>query len=67
MSGLEHSVSGLVLLVITTTGSPEQGYKDDEGVPYDFVSRAFGPWSGMAEDPVTGLPDCNRFKLDFFK
>ncbi len=26
----------------------------DEGKPYDFVSRFFGPGVGIAEDPVTG-------------
>jgi PhzF family phenazine biosynthesis protein len=43
----------------------------DEGKPYDFVSRFFGPGVGIAEDPVTGsaFADlapywCDRFDLE---
>jgi len=36
----------VLVLIVTTEG--------DSGEPYDFVSRAFDPWSGGMEDPVTG-------------
>jgi len=43
----------------------------DEGKPYDFVSRFFGPGVGIAEDPVTGsaFADvapywCDRFDME---
>lgn len=43
----------------------------DEGKPYDFVSRFFGPGVGLNEDPVTGsaFADlapywCDRFDLE---
>jgi PhzF family phenazine biosynthesis protein len=43
----------------------------DEGKPYDFVSRFFGPGAGIPEDPVTGsaFADlapywCDRFDLE---
>jgi PhzF family phenazine biosynthesis protein len=43
----------------------------DDGKPYDFVLRFFGPGVGIAEDPVTGsaFADlapywCDRFDLD---
>lgn len=43
----------------------------DDGKPYDFVSRFFGPGVGIAEDPVTGsaFADlapywCDRFDME---
>jgi PhzF family phenazine biosynthesis protein len=32
--------------------------KADAGKPYDFISRAFYPRAGVAEDPVTGSAHC---------
>lgn len=50
-------------LVVTAPG--------DEGKPYDFVSRFFGPGAGVDEDPVTGsaFADlapywCDRFDME---
>jgi len=37
----EDDIQGVI---VTSKGSP----------PYDFVSRFFGPWLGVDEDPVTG-------------
>nr|KAG5709406.1 hypothetical protein BaRGS_029255 [Batillaria attramentaria] len=51
---MEQSLSNVVVVIVTTRGTPEQGYVDDQGVAYDFVSRCFAPWSGVPEDPVTG-------------
>jgi len=53
---LEAGVSGhdVVLLIVTTAGSSENGFNDDKGRPYDFVSRVFVPFAVREEDPVTG-------------
>jgi PhzF family phenazine biosynthesis protein len=37
-------IEDLIGVIITSKGTP----------PYDFVSRFFAPWVGVAEDPVTG-------------
>ncbi|XP_041364217.1 phenazine biosynthesis-like domain-containing protein 1 [Gigantopelta aegis] len=54
ISIMNDATDSLVALIITTRGSPQQGYKDNKGKPYDFVSRVFDPWTGLSEDPVTG-------------
>eukprot|EP00916_Digyalum_oweni_P002613 GHVL01004745.1.p1 GENE.GHVL01004745.1~~GHVL01004745.1.p1 ORF type:complete len:297 (+),score=6.75 GHVL01004745.1:62-952(+) len=51
---LERSVTGVIVLIVTTRGGRQQGFADQAGRDYDFVSRCFAPWSGIAEDPVTG-------------
>jgi len=44
----EGKVKGIV---VTAAHRPEDGIVP----PPDFVSRYFGPWNGIDEDPVTGL------------
>ncbi|KAK7109328.1 phenazine biosynthesis-like domain-containing protein 1 [Littorina saxatilis] len=51
---LERSVRGVLVVVVTTRGSGQQGYVDQAGTPYTFVSRCFAPWINIPEDPVTG-------------
>ena len=51
---LERSLTDVIVVIATTRGSGRQGYADEEGRAYDFVSRCFAPWSGVPEDPVTG-------------
>lgn len=51
---MERSLSNVVVVMVTTRGTPDQGYVDDQGEAYDFVSRCFAPWTGVPEDPVTG-------------
>ncbi|CAH1246914.1 PBLD [Branchiostoma lanceolatum] len=41
-------------VIVTVKGSVENGCVDNQGVMYDFISRYFAPWNGIAEDPVTG-------------
>ncbi|OQV21606.1 Phenazine biosynthesis-like domain-containing protein 1 [Hypsibius exemplaris] len=41
-------------VIMTVKGSAATGAVDRDGEPYDFVSRYFAPWVGIAEDPVTG-------------
>ncbi|XP_066303568.1 phenazine biosynthesis-like domain-containing protein isoform X2 [Branchiostoma lanceolatum] len=41
-------------VIVTVKGSLENGCVDKQGVMYDFISRYFAPWNGIAEDPVTG-------------
>lgn len=50
------SGSGLLVkgVIITLKGTEKNGCVDASGVVYDFVSRYFGPWYGIDEDPVTG-------------
>jgi len=43
---------------ITMKGSTGNGCVDEKGTPYHFVSRYFGPWFGIPEDPVTGSMHC---------
>ena len=38
-------------LILTLKGEP-----GGQTAPYDFYSRYFAPWVGVAEDPVTGTP-----------
>ncbi len=40
-------------VIVTVKGS--DGYCNEQGVQFDFVSRYFAPWMGINEDPVTGL------------
>ena len=47
-------MSGVLVVVVTTRGGSQQGYVDEKGAAYDFVSRCFAPWINIAEDPVTG-------------
>jgi len=56
MQLLEHGVAGhdVVLLIVSTQGSPDHGYCDTKGRPYDFCSRVFVPFAVREEDPVTG-------------
>ncbi|XP_055338819.1 phenazine biosynthesis-like domain-containing protein [Paramacrobiotus metropolitanus] len=52
---LAQDTGGLIKgVILTLKGSAENGAVDREGTPYDFVSRYFAPWQGIAEDPVTG-------------
>ncbi|RUS88435.1 hypothetical protein EGW08_003831 [Elysia chlorotica] len=39
---------------LTMRGTAENGCIDNSGTVFDFVSRYFTPWRGIAEDPVTG-------------
>lgn len=41
-------------VIVTVKGGEELGYSNDQGAPFDFVSRYFAPWMGIDEDPVTG-------------
>ena len=49
---------GTVVRGIVVTLAPKnpekQGFVDDKGKPYDYVSRYFAPWAGIKEDPATG-------------
>ncbi|TMS38570.1 hypothetical protein L596_005265 [Steinernema carpocapsae] len=40
-----------------------QGFLDDNGRPYDYASRMFGPWIGVDEDPATGSSHCMLAQL----
>lgn len=51
---LERSIKELVVLIVSIRGKEEDGFVDEKGNPYDFVSRCFAPWTGVPEDPVTG-------------
>ncbi|XP_076439607.1 phenazine biosynthesis-like domain-containing protein [Babylonia areolata] len=51
---LESSLACDVIVIATTRGSAEQGYVNEEGKAYDFVSRVFAPGYGVPEDPVCG-------------
>ena len=42
------------IVVTCAQSKPEK----DEETPFDFVSRWFGPQSGVPEDPVTGSAHC---------
>ncbi|XP_041364222.1 phenazine biosynthesis-like domain-containing protein [Gigantopelta aegis] len=53
---MQPSTDDLFVLIVTTRGSAGQGFQDNKGKEYDFVSRVFGPWAGIPEDPVTGKP-----------
>lgn len=46
-----HSKGKLVGVVLTVAGGKEG---EEESGEYDFLSRFFGPWAGIDEDPVTG-------------
>ena len=41
-------------VIMTLKGSEANKCTDAKGNVYDFVSRYFVPWVGVAEDPVTG-------------
>jgi len=43
---------------VTMKGTIENGWLDENGTTYDFVSRYLAPWLGVAEDPVTGSLHC---------
>lgn len=43
-------------IIVTSKGGGISA--NGEGIPYDFVSRAFFPASGVNEDPVTGSAHC---------
>ncbi|KAK7500701.1 hypothetical protein BaRGS_00007945 [Batillaria attramentaria] len=58
IAAIERSLTGVQIVLVTTRGTPDQGYVDDQSVAYDFVSRCFAPWSGVPEDPVTGSAQC---------
>ncbi|GAB6029754.1 hypothetical protein CHUAL_005469 [Chamberlinius hualienensis] len=55
-SELTSAYSGpdIIGVIVTMKGSADNGCVDGNGHVYDFVSRFFAPWSGIAEDPVTG-------------
>jgi hypothetical protein len=40
-------------VIVTVKGN--EGYCNEQGTQFDFVSRYFAPWNGINEDPVTGL------------
>eukprot|EP00037_Helgoeca_nana_P002136 m.32005 g.32005 ORF g.32005 m.32005 type:complete len:276 (-) comp12386_c0_seq3:573-1400(-) len=42
-----HDGSRVRGIIVTTSGAGKRG-------EYDFISRYFAPWNGIAEDPVTG-------------
>lgn len=54
ISKLHKAISDVIVVIATTRGSAEDGYRDAGGRAYDFVSRCFAPWTGVPEDPVTG-------------
>jgi PhzF family phenazine biosynthesis protein len=65
IAAIDRLVRGPVQGCLTVTAPA------DEGKPYDFVSRFFGPGVGIPEDPVTGsaFADlapywCDRFDLE---
>ncbi|CAB3987475.1 Prolyl 4-hydroxylase subunit alpha-1 [Paramuricea clavata] len=39
-------------VIVTVRGN--EGYCNEQGTQFDFVSRYFAPWNGINEDPVTG-------------
>ena len=41
-------------VIVSLKGSVANNCTDKKGSAYDFVSRYFVPWIGIAEDPVTG-------------
>lgn len=41
-------------VIVTLKGDLNNGCIDEDGKPYDFISRFFGPWIGISEDSVTG-------------
>ncbi len=41
-------------VVLTLRGTPENGGVDEEGHPFDSLSRFFAPWLGINEDHVCG-------------
>ncbi len=42
-------------VIVTLKGDGvKNGCLSPSGAPYDFMSRYFGPWVGITEDPVTG-------------
>jgi predicted PhzF superfamily epimerase YddE/YHI9 len=45
-------------VIVTLKGTPDNGCVSKEGEMYDFVTRFFCPWYGIAEDPVTGKNRC---------
>ncbi|XP_035689803.1 phenazine biosynthesis-like domain-containing protein [Branchiostoma floridae] len=49
-----HTEGKLRGVAVTVKGSPSNGCVNDNGVKYDFISRFFSPWYGVAEDPVCG-------------
>ena len=49
--GLAPDLGAMTANVVATAPAPA-------GAPYDFVSRWFGPLSGIPEDPVTGSAHC---------
>ncbi|KAK3781504.1 hypothetical protein RRG08_054843 [Elysia crispata] len=53
MTGSE-STGSVIGVGLTLRGSEDNGCVDIQGRVYDFVSRYFTPWRGIAEDPVTG-------------
>ncbi|GFV22687.1 phenazine biosynthesis-like domain-containing protein 1 [Trichonephila clavipes] len=49
---------GDIIGVIVTVKGSGKDCTDEEGKSYDFLSRFFAPWSGVAEDPVCGSSHC---------
>lgn len=49
----EGHLVGVILTVQSSSGGTG-GNGGNSNQQYDFLSRFFGPWAGIAEDPVTG-------------
>ncbi|CAI4228221.1 unnamed protein product [Auanema sp. JU1783] len=47
-----------VMITVKPTKAKEQGFVDIDGTSYDYASRYFAPWVGIAEDPATGSAQC---------
>ncbi|KAE9547354.1 hypothetical protein FO519_009434 [Halicephalobus sp. NKZ332] len=47
-----------IIATLSPKDAKKQGFVDSEGKPYDYVSRYFGPWTGVNEDPATGSAQC---------
>ncbi|KAK0427111.1 hypothetical protein QR680_010066 [Steinernema hermaphroditum] len=47
-----------VIITMKPKDAVKQGFVDKNGKPFDYASRYFGPWVGIAEDPATGSSHC---------
>lgn len=53
-----YNFKGAPGVILTVKGNRENGAVDENGRPFDFLSRYFDPWNGIPEDPVTGAAHC---------
>lgn len=53
-----YNFKGAPGVILTVKGKKDTGSEDENGRPFDFLSRYFDPWNGIPEDPVTGAAHC---------